>query len=226
VDAPLIDANLVVERGEISFPATPARVTRGTVVASAQPNAEGQLTTRIMVDILAEARIGATRIFIPMTGPLDNLRMDPYSIPTMTRDEIMAMLLGQEAWAQTVGRSPSEAAALSSVATGLISAGLGMTFLRPVEHLLAQSLNLEEFTILYSGQQPIRLRMGRYLAANLYLTYTTIPLGAGDRSDSLRLSYQITPRFSVGYSIIHRAAGVGTQAPTERRLEIDSSFRF
>ncbi|MGQ0568930.1 MAG: translocation/assembly module TamB domain-containing protein [Armatimonadota bacterium] len=119
---------------------------------------------RPAVSALAVTQVGSLRITLAIRGTApDALTLDLRSDPPLPESEIVALL----------GRQAGISQLLSGDAQGLLRAELSRRLFAPVSLAIARALGLSELAIEYDFERPLRLRAGRALLRNLYLTATT-----------------------------------------------------
>jgi len=134
-------------------------------------------------------------IFVHVQGTPDNLTAEYSSDPTLPQGEILALLAGQARLVQVLrGQSIEEA----------LRAELSEALFGPIGRQVAKALGLEEFQIEYdlfsaSTVRPLRLRIGKLLISNLYVTMTS-EFGEVPRH-VWSLEYRFTPNTQVSFSI-------------------------
>jgi translocation and assembly module TamB len=173
----LKEGSVVVAGGTLRQPSLDGELTaeRGTLTVFGQPFLlqEGharflpQLGLTPIISALAETQIGAIRVFVEVRHATpDELadRLILRSEPSMSREEIVALLARQSG--------------LAHLATGDVQAALQVELSRAlfgqVGQTIARALGLSEFTIQYDVAQPLRLRIGKLLIRDLFVTLTTV----------------------------------------------------
>jgi translocation and assembly module TamB len=122
------------------------------------------LGARPQISVRAVTRVGPNVITLTVRGVAPGaLSLDLESDPPQQQSEI-AMLLGQQAGLTQL---------LGGDATALLRAEITRRLFAPVTLAVGRALGLSELAIEYDFEQPLRLRAGRLLLRDLYLTVTT-----------------------------------------------------
>jgi len=216
---------LTCKHGILAFPTSRFRITQGTVVLSLSRDREGNLVPRASLDIEAQGRVGRYKVYLAVSGPLEKPEVLPRSVPALSRNEIFALVMGEERWAGVEREETDVDAAFTGEMARLLTTGLGITIFRPVEQALATGLGLEELAIHYSYQEPLRLRLGKYLAERLYLSYATHLTGKL-KSSTFGVKLEVAPKVSIGWSSNLTSLGPGSGERIDNRVEVEAGFRF
>ncbi|MGH2406098.1 MAG: translocation/assembly module TamB domain-containing protein, partial [bacterium] len=156
--APMLDGTVAAQPGKISALGTVFDLREG--MATFVPT----LGVRPRILAQAETHVGATRIFLTVTGVApDALSLDLTSEPDLPRREILA-LLGQQAGLTRFLAGDVEGALraqISRLLFGQVSLGIG------------RAIGLSELVIEYDFERPLALRAGRLLLNDLYWTVET-----------------------------------------------------
>jgi hypothetical protein len=103
---------------------------------------------------------------------------------------------------------------LQEMLAGLVAQNLLEGVLHPLEEELTEALGLEEFEVIVGLDQPVELRVGKYLLKNLLASYHRTAGGPEDEFD-LQLSYSIKDRYQVTY-----------QTDEESRQQVRFEYRW
>ncbi len=156
--APQLEGALQAQRGAIVALGNTFDLQEG--VATFRP----ALGVRPQVSGRAVTRVGRNVITLAVRGVApDALSLDLESDPPLQQSEI-AVLLGQQAGLTHL---------LTGDITALLRAEITRRLFAPVTLAIGRALGLSELTIEYDFEQPLRLRAGRLLLRDLYLTVTT-----------------------------------------------------
>ncbi len=133
-------------------------VEEGTAVFQEFRGAEPLLSAR------ARTRVADVTVFVHLSGTPGQLQVSLSSDPELPHDRIVQLLATQAGIQQ----------ALAGDVEALLRQQLARFLLGEFEVRLRQLLGLSELRIEYDLQKPLRLRLGRFLVENLYLTLTTV----------------------------------------------------
>jgi hypothetical protein len=153
VRAPTLAGEFSAIRGQVGYFDTTFRLVRGTVTFDPM---QGLLPT---LDASAVTNVGGAEITLTLSGRVDNLSTDLSSSPPMSRDEIIAALL-HAPQVTALTSSPDQAqATLVSTAQSYFNAELTRSLLFPFESALAQSLNIEQISLVFDQQGNLALEV-------------------------------------------------------------------
>jgi autotransporter translocation and assembly factor TamB len=156
--APTLEGTVAATRGTVTVAGNPFELLEGTATFQAP------LGIRPRVFARARTQVGPTRIVATVRGVApDALELPELeSDPPLPREQILA-LLGQRA-------------GLAHLAAGDLSAALRAELTRrlfaPVTLAISRAIGLTELSVEYDFEQPLRLRLGKLLFSNLYLSAT------------------------------------------------------
>jgi len=218
VGSPIATAIVESRRGTVDLPGATFRVTYASMEATVSPPrvpAPGMpavAEVRAFIRLDAEAKARGYQVYLTMSGPLTDPNVEPKldlrSVPDLDSERLWAMVTGLP-----VG---PEAPAFGSRTRALLSSGLGVVALYPIQRATARALGLEEFGVEYSQYEPMRVRLGGYMVEKLYATYVRSLAGPA-RAYDLTLAYQVLPTLSIGARINERNQTFW-QAQTTRRF--------
>lgn len=177
-----------------------------TVVEGRATFTEGRGLTPL-VTARAQGQVGDTRVFVDVAGPLSNPSVVWSSEPPMSQSDILAIVFGATGEAGTP--------------TGLAGRELGRLLIGSVTSAIQRALHLDELSISYDTQNPVTLRIGKFLSAKFYLTLTEVfaqantpgtapavlsgtfarPTLAGQSYTVLGLEYLVSPSVSFSYDV-------------------------
>jgi len=189
------DTTFTLTEGSATF--SESRGLMPFVDATAETRVRTQVTRTVQTPTgsVPETRTETVTIFVHVQGTPDNLTAEYSSDPTLPQNEILALLAGQARLIQVLrGQSIEEA----------LRAELSEALFGPIGREVAKALGLEEFQIEYdlfsaSTVRPLRLRIGKLLISNLYVTMTS-EFGEVPRH-VWSLEYRFTPNTQVSFSI-------------------------
>jgi len=108
----------------------------------------------------AQAVYGETRVFLDVNGVPPDPTVTWSSDPPMTQSEILSLVVGNS------GGTGSAAA--------LAGQEIGRLLLGSVGQAIQRALHLDEFSISYDPQNPVTLRIGKFIVRNLYLALSEV----------------------------------------------------
>jgi len=171
-------------RGQIGYFDTNFRLVRGTVTFDP---VEGLLP---VLDVRAITNLNGAEITLTVTGRVDNLQTELSSNPSMSRDEIIATLLHAPQVASVFGAVPGQAqSTLYNEAQSYFNAQLSRSLLFPVESLLAQTINVEQISLIYDQQGKVDVEVRKLITPTVYAIYRS------------SLSVPVTQTAGVAYSL-------------------------
>jgi autotransporter translocation and assembly factor TamB len=155
---------------------TSFRLTGGEALFSQALGVEPQITAR------AEQIYGDTIVFLDVSGPAGHPTLALSANPPLPQSDIVTLI------ARNAGLADAEA---------ILGTGIGQYLFTPVR----EALRLNEFSVSYSQQSPLTLRIGKYLLSNLYLTVSQIWPSSTPLALSATLPFGTFPRqFLAGQS--------------------------
>ncbi len=164
--APTLTGSFTSTRGQIGYFDTNFRLVRGTVTFDP---IEGLLP---MLDVRAITNLSGAEITLTVTGRVDNLQTELSSNPSMSRDEIIATLLHAPQVASVFGTQPGQAqTTLNTEAQSYFNAQLTRSLLFPVESLLAQTINVEQISLIYDQQGKVDVEVRKLITPTVYAIY-------------------------------------------------------
>ncbi len=147
--------------------------------------------------------IGRVTIRLVIDGTLsEQIDIRVSSTPPLAEEQIYALL----------GTAPF-GGAISSGSTGFDSAGqmvsrqfisaLALGFrtavFMPIEQEIRRSLGLSEFSVNFTFNQPVEIRIGKYIMDDLLVSYRTA-FGSGDEEYDITVSYEFGPSLRLSYT--------------------------
>lgn len=164
--APTLAGEFSATRGQIGYFDTNFRLERGVVTFDPT---EGLLPT---LDVRATTNLNGAEITLTVTGRIDNLQTDLSSNPSMSRDDIVATLLHAPQVQSVISSTPGEAqTALYAEAQSYFNAQLTRSLLFPVESLLAQTINVEQISLIYDQQGRVNVEVRKLVTPTVYAIY-------------------------------------------------------
>jgi autotransporter translocation and assembly factor TamB len=150
--------------------------------------------TEPLISARARTRVGDVTVFVHLSGTPDQMQVRLTSDPDLPYERIVQLLAAQ--------------AGIERAAAGEVELALRQQLARFVlgefEQRLRQLLGLAELRIEYDFEKPLRLRLGRFLLPDLYLTLTTV------FDSETRFLWALEYRFARHYALAfsHDTAGV------------------
>lgn len=147
--------------------------------------------------------IGQVTVRIALVGQLpDQWDLKVSSSPPMDEDQIYAMLGGAPLGYLTGGDSgPQDIQQMvSQQFLSALAAGFRMKVFAPIEQSLKRALGLSELSLNFTFNQPVEIRVGKYLMEDLLVSYRTA-FGSEDGGEyDLSVSYEVGNQLRVSYS--------------------------
>jgi len=153
VGRPALSGTVRSLQGAVALLGTQFQLTEGVATFSETLGLEPQISAR------AQAVYGPTRVFLDVNGVMPNLTLVWSSDPPMSQADILALVIG------TSG---------SGSAAGVAGQELSRILLGSVGQAIQRALHLDEFTISYDSQNPVTLRIGKYIVRNLYVALSEV----------------------------------------------------
>lgn len=164
--APTLAGEFSATRGQIGYFDTNFRLERGVVTFDPT---EGLLPT---LDVRATTNLSGAEITLTVTGRIDNLQTELSSNPSMSRDDIVATLLHAPQVQSVISSTPGQAqTALYAEAQSYFNAQLTRSLLFPVESLLAQTINVEQISLIYDQQGRVNVEVRKLVTPTVYAIY-------------------------------------------------------
>jgi translocation and assembly module TamB len=218
LDSPIGTAIVESRRGTVDLPGASFRISYASVEATLSPplvpvpGMPAVAEARAVVRVEAESHVRGYDVYLSMSGPLTDPNVEPKislrSVPDLDEERLWAMVTGLP-----VGPG---AAALGDRTRALLTTGIGVVALNPLQRATASALGLEEFGVEYGQYEPVRVRVGRYLVQKLYATYLR-SLSSQIPTWDFTLAYQVLPTLSLGARINERNE-VFWEAQTTKRF--------
>lgn len=161
-------------------------------------NVKGQ-AERVLSQTEVEGRlVGPVHIYLTFAGQLPGeIQVKATSDPPLAEQEIYA-ILGAEPFGG-LATATSAVDALSERFVSLLGLGLQAGVFEPLEAELRAMLGLSEFQITFALNQPVEVRVGKYLLKDLLVSYQRA-LTPEERVDWwLSVSYEVKPGTVIGY---------------------------
>jgi len=144
--------------------------------------------------------VGAVSVMLRVTGELpDKVEIHAQSVPPLAEEQIYALLGAEELAGLASG---GETESLGDVMGRQFVVALGAAFrhyiFQPLTEDIKQLLGLSMLEVSFAFDQPVQVKIGKYVVKDLLVTYETQTLAANDQWD-LQVSYEITDQYRVSY---------------------------
>lgn len=167
------------------------------------------------ITFLADTRLTQAKVYLSITGPLDNMTFTLRSTPEMSQSEIIQLLTLRDAY---------KAGQANLDAGDLLIVGLQMSFLSEVEDVMRNMLWLDRFTIARGSGSAFdthdeesskdidvyHVEMGKYITDKVMLKYTQ-QIG-GDDTHRFGMQYDMNDRFGLSLEKESQKFIVGLEA--------------
>jgi len=148
---PLLRGDVTSSEGEVAFLGSTFRLTAAEAVFTDALRLDPQISAQV------QRVVGDTIVYLDFCGLATELRVcRATSIPPHTETDIYALLATD--------------AGITGDPESVIGQGLGRSLLGSVR----EALHLSEFTVAYSRESPVTLRIGTFLLQNVYLTLSEV----------------------------------------------------
>ncbi len=163
-------------------------------------------------------QIDQLTIFIEIGGTLpDNIRLTLSSQPELSEDQLY-QIMGTKPLGLIAGKGSGSLTDLfSQQFTGLLAAGFRAAVFRPIEEQIKQALGLDQFTVTFGFDQPVDVRLGKYVMENLLVNYRHTVVSETEDEWDLSLSYELPYRFRVSFA-------TDEKSDTQFRISYSRSF--
>ena len=217
--APTLDGQFYAVRGQVGYFDTNFRLVSGVVTFDANA---GLLPT---MDVTAVTNASGAEITLHITGRVDNLSTDLSSIPSMTRDEIVATLLHAPQLASlTSSTSTSAQSTLTQTAQNYFNAELSRSLLYPFESALAQQLNIESVSLIFNSQGNLAIEVRKRFTNSISAVYqTTVSVPA---AQSYGVSYRLRDYLSLDLIQAQPTLSTTINAPTSTYAYTTINLRY
>ena len=167
------------------------------------------------ITFMADTRLTQAKVYLSITGPLDNMTFTLRSTPEMSQSEIIQLLTLRDAY---------KAGQANLDAGDLLIVGLQMSFLSEVEDVMRNVLWLDRFTIARGSGAAFdthdeesskdidvyHVEMGKYITDKVMLKYTQ-QIG-GDDTHRFGVQYDMNDRFGLSLEKESQKFIVGLEA--------------
>jgi len=177
------------------------------------------LAETVLQSALVQGReIGPVTIAITLSGTLpDQFEIRADSSPSLAEEQIYALLgTAPLGYLTGSGAQGDLGAVLSEQFLGALAAGFKVAIFEPIEQELRRTLGLSELSLNFAFNQPVEIRLGKYLMEDLLVSYRTAFGGVDDEYD-LTVSYVIDNRTRVSYT---------TDERDRHRIQVERVWQF
>lgn len=177
------------------------------------------LAETVLQSALVQGRdIGPVTIEITLSGTLpDQFEIRADSSPSLAEEQIYALLgTAPLGYLTGSGAQGDLGSVLSDQFLGALAAGFQVAIFEPIEQELRRTLGLSELSLNFAFNQPVEIRLGKYLMEDLLVSYRTAFGGADDEYD-LTVSYVIDDRTRVSYT---------TDERDRHRIQVERVWQF
>ncbi len=163
--------------------------------------------------------LGPVHIYYEISGALPPpVKVEVSSEPPLSEEQIYA-IVGREPFARLAATGPS--AGFSDIVSkqfmGLLAAGFRAKIFEPLEAELRRALGLSEFSVYFAFDQPLEVRIGKYLVRDLSVSYRHTVISETTDEWDLSLSYQLPRRLGLSYT---------TNESGETQVRVGRTYRF
>lgn len=212
--APIIEGDAEMEPSEISLPGGTFKVNSGGVRLRIEPERTWSPEPRVLLamalsywataeqDIpsaMVEGRdLGAVHVILTIEGEMgEPADIWVESVPPLSEDQILT-LIGMQPFQ---GAGPMDLSqAVSEQFASLLAVGFREVLLAPIAAELRRSLGLSEFSVAFSFDQPLEVRIGKYIFRHLLVSYRLRGVGQDEEEWDLALNYELPSRYGVSYN--------------------------
>lgn len=188
LERPALSGTVTGRGGEYRALGTTFVVEEGAAVFQEFRGTEPLLTAR------ASTRVGDVTVFVHLAGTPGQMQVRLRSDPELRHERILQLLAAQAGIQRALGGEVE----------GALRQQLARFLLGEFEQRIRQWLGLAELRIEYDFEKPLRLRLGRFLLRDLYLTLTT--MFDSQTKFLWALEYRFARNYALAFS--YDAAGV------------------
>jgi len=161
----------------------------------------GEARQSIPSAVVDGRQIDQLTIFIEIGGNLpDNINLTLSSRPQLSEDQLYQIMGTEPLGLLAGGGGGSLTDMFSQQFTGLLAAGFRAAIFRPIEEQIKQALGLDQFTVMFGFDQPIDVRIGKYVMEDLLVNYRHTVVSDTEDEWDLGLSYELPRRFRVSFT--------------------------
>jgi hypothetical protein len=180
----------------------------------------GRAETVLQSAIVNGRDIGTVTIRLVIDGTLsEQMDISVASTPPLAEEQIYA-LLGTAPFGGVIsaGNTGFDSAGqmVSRQFLSALAVGFRTAVFMPIEQELRRSLGLSELSVNFTFDQPVEIRIGKYLMEDLLVSYRTA-FGSGDDEYDITVSYEFGPKLRVSYT---------TDERSQSRLQVEKVWDF
>jgi len=169
-------------------------------------NVRGSAQTVMQSASLYGQDIGPVMINIYLTGKLpDRWDLQVSSTPPLEESQIYALLGTTPLGGFVSEGGPTDIQQIvSEQFLAALAAGFKLAVFEPIEQQLRRALGLSELSVNFAFNQPVEIRIGKYVMDDLLVSYRTA-FGAGEQEYDMTVSYEVGQSLRVSYTTDERS---------------------
>jgi len=181
-------------------------------------NVRGSAQTVLRSASLYGQDIGAVTINIYLSGMLpDRWDLQVSSTPPLEESQIYALLGTTPLGGLLAEGGPTDIEQMvSEQFLAALAAGFKMAVFEPIEQQLRRALGLSELSVNFTFNQPVEIRVGKYVMDNLLVSYRTA--FGGDEAE-----YDMTVAYEVGHDL---RVSYTTDERSRNRVQLEKLWQF
>ncbi len=191
---------------------------RDPVALELTGNVRGSAQTVLRSASLYGQDIGAVTINIYLSGMLpDRWDLQVSSTPPLEESQIYALLGTTPLGGLLAEGGPTDIEQMvSEQFLAALAAGFKMAVFEPIEQQLRRALGLSELSVNFTFNQPVEIRVGKYVMDNLLVSYRTA--FGGDEAE-----YDMTVAYEVGHDL---RVSYTTDERSRNRVQLEKLWQF
>ncbi|OYT74637.1 MAG: hypothetical protein CFK49_07410 [Armatimonadetes bacterium JP3_11] len=236
LQSPTLTGEFNLRGGALSLPTARLRIEPDSIARVNYPFASptGETIARVELDVRASTSVVAPdftgdpiryRIEVDVRGPLDDperLQLTARSDPLGLSEQRILSLLGRGQALAAIARGADPAQVFREQISDIFTAQLLPGLLAPLESGIAEALDLEQFSLDYSGLRPASFYLVKNLFDGVGIAYRR-SIGVGDQEYQVRLFYRLPFRNRL---LQRLRVGVGFDHKQNRFVFIEGSVLF
>ncbi len=233
---PVVLGTVQIPSGQMRFPTTQARLTKGELRLSAYRDpATGFLRTQVDINATARGQVGRYQITLDINGPLDlgsetsqKLNINVTSNPPLSQDEAFTLLLG------TSSESGAQPGLVQEKYRNALFSLISSPLLSGVEQSLQRAFGLDTVALEYRLNEPFRVQIGKAIGDRVYISYRRVlgnitsptgPAAAGFGGIEYPYTFRVEYRLKNGVQLgVQQSGGPGTQS--NQKVTVEKTWRF
>ncbi len=228
LNEPRVRGSIRSKRGSVNLPTAHFRLDEAEVafgLAPPQPfTATGKavLNSRLRgsqgPDKRAQAYVVTATVTIryPQGDQEKPIVMELAAQPFLEESEIYRLLTRQDVIQGIIERRGDVEATIKQEAMQYITTALQPQIVEPVERAIADALGLSEFSIMASLEEPVEVKLGKYLVKGLRVSYSRA-VSARETRFKFKVDYEVIKQMSLSWS---------TDQQRSRTMGLEANFRF